>query len=106
MRARFLNYGESINVLIYGPCATIHVSQLPDGTWDTSERFQVEWDEMVRELQREGYTAPTDEPHTTFTGPLSAEIVGEFEIYYVHRVAEYARFDLTLLETATLHIAV
>jgi hypothetical protein len=98
MRARFVSFGESINVLDYGLCATIHVSTLPDGTWDTSERFEQEWNEMVRELAARGYSPVTDEPTTNFASPLTADISGEFEVYYVYRVAEFAQFDLTALE--------
>lgn len=104
MRAKGINFGESINVLDYGLCATIHVSQLPNGTWDTSETFQTEWDGMVRELAARGYSPVHDEPSCSFSSPLSAEITGEFEIYYVYRVAAFAQYDLTALETA--HVAV
>jgi hypothetical protein len=100
MHAKSIGFGASINVFDYGLCATVHVSQLPNGTWDVSETFQIEWDEMVRELAARGYSPPGDEPTTSFSAPLTAEIVGEFEIYYLHRVAEYAQYDLTALESA------
>jgi hypothetical protein len=98
MRAKFHSYGESINVLEYPLCATVHVSQLPSGMWDVSEAFAQEWDEMTRELVAKGFAPLTDEPTTSFASPVTAEITGEFEIYYTYRVASFAQYDLTALE--------
>ena len=98
MHGEGISFGQSINVWDYGLCATIHISTLPDGTWDCSERFEQEWNDMVRELHSRGYSPITEEPTATYAAPLTADITAEFEVYYVHRVASFAQYDLTALE--------
>jgi hypothetical protein len=69
-------YGEDVAYVI--------VSTLPDGSWDVSERFQVEWDGMARELYCAGYGLPADEPTTLLAVPGG----GVCEVYVCTSVVE------------------